>query len=281
MSKQNLGLPPAWDGSVSLHTPEMPMNSAHRHDELELNLVTAGRAAYLLGERRYDLARNTLVWLFPEQDHILLDRSADYQMWIGLFKPSLLGGLGLHAPGGAADRAVLGEAAPAGHFCRRVSEHDGVRLAALLGEVFTRREDTAHFNAGLGYALLSAWCAYRAADEAAAGPDVHPAVDQAARLLRDEPEGLSLDELAERVGLSASYLSRLFHAQTGVTLAAFRNRQRISRFLRLYGSGRTMSALEAALETGFGSYPQFHRVFCEQMGCNLAAYRRTLRRSPP
>ena len=153
------------------------------------------------------------------------------------------------------------------------------RLASLLGEIHAVRGDTPRFNAGLGYVLLSAWAAYCAAEEPAAGSDVHPAVEQAARLLRDEPDAIPIAQLAARVGLSASYLGRLFHKQTGVTLVNFRNRQRIERFLRLYGGGQGHSALEVALETGFGSYPQFHRVFTQQMGCSPAAYRRRHRPS--
>ena len=100
--------------------------------------------------------------------------------------------------------------------------------------------------------------------------------ERAARLLRDEADPLPLDQVAARVGLSASRLSRLFHQQTGVTLVDFRNRQRIQRFLRLYGRGRRVSISQAALDAGFGSYPQFHRVFKQQMGCSPADYRRRL-----
>ena len=57
---------------------------------MEINLVTQGTAAYLLGDRRYELRRHTLVWLFPDQEHVLLDQSPDHAMWIGVFKPGLL-----------------------------------------------------------------------------------------------------------------------------------------------------------------------------------------------
>ena len=272
---ENLELPAEWDGRVELQGSGIPpMDAPHRHAELELNLVTAGRAAYLLGERRYDLSRGSLVWLFPGQDHVLLERSADHRMWIGVFKPRLLDRLEI-----ASERTVLGERSPVGHFCRRVSGGVSARLAALLEGVCAQSKDPALFNAGLGYALLSAWAAYEAADTAVVGAEVHPAVEQAARLLQDDPDLFSVEAVAGRVGLSASHLSRLFHAQTGITLVEFRNRQRLRRFLSVYGAGNGVSALEAALETGFGSYPQFHRVFVRQMGCNLAEYRRGLRRT--
>lgn len=40
-----------------------------------------------------------------------------------------------------------------------------------------------------------------------------------------------------------------------------------------YGRGRRTTALAAALEAGFGSYAQFHRVFREQTGRNPSALR--------
>lgn len=269
---ENLRLPAEWDGRLECQESGIPMDAPHRHAELELNLVTAGRAAYLLGERRYDLSQGSLVWLFPGQDHVLLDRSADHQMWIGVFKPRLLNRLET-----TSGKAVLGQSSPSGHFCRRISGSASAHLAGLLEGVCAQSGDAALFNAGLGYALLSAWAAYEAADKTAAGAAVHPAVEQAARLLQDDPDLFSVEAVAGRVGLSASYLSRLFHAQTGVTLVEFRSRQRLRRFLGVYGAGKDVSALDAALETGFGSYPQFHRVFTRQMGCNIAEYRRGLR----
>ena len=257
------------DGRLWTHRYAPQMRQAHRHAEVEINLVLAGRAAYLLGDRRYDLTRHTLVWLFPGQNHILLDESADYQMWIGVFTPRLLARVCT-----TRDTRMLCEEDPPGFFCRRLPEKHCSRLETLFAEVNEAEGEPARFNAGLGYALLSAWNAYGAAQESAAGPDVHPAVEQAARLLRDDPDPLPVEQIAARVGLSASRLSRLFHQQTGISLVDFRNRQRIGRFLRLYGQGRRVSLLEAALDAGFGSYPQFYRVFQQHMGCSPADYRR-------
>lgn len=257
------------EGRLWLHGSTSQMRTPHRHAEIEMNLVTAGRAAYLLGDRRYDLTRDTLVWLFPGQDHILLEESEDYVMWIGVFKPALLARVCV-TPASAA----LREPDPPGQWSRRLASEQSARLGALFQELSEARTDTARYNAGLGYALLSAWSAYHEAAEQAAGPDVHPAVERAARLLRDESEPLTVEQLAACVGLSGSRLSRLFHQQTGIALVDFRNQQRLQRFLRLYGRGRTVSVLDAALDAGFGSYPQFHRVFKQQMGCSPTEYRR-------
>ena len=48
-------------------------------------------------------------------------------------------------------------------------------------------------------------------------------------------------------------------------LVAYRNRVRVRRFFELASTGR-LTLLAACLEAGFGSYPQFHRVFVAETG---------------
>jgi transcriptional regulator GlxA family with amidase domain len=84
----------------------------------------------------------------------------------------------------------------------------------------------------------------------------------------------SLPELARASGLSPAHLSKLFAAQIGVSVSEFRNRVGVERFIELYGDGTRLTLTAAALDAGFGSYPQFHRVFSEQMGYTPAEHRR-------
>jgi len=99
--------------------------------------------------------------------------------------------------------------------------------------------------------------------------------------LYDETEPPGIDERARRAGLSASRLSRLFEQQLGVSLTAFRNRQRLDRFLRLYGRGRRITMLAAALDANVGSDAQFYCVFTRLMGCTPAERRSSQHRDAP
>ena len=98
-------------------------------------------------------------------------------------------------------------------------------------------------------------------------------MDATGSRLRADPSTGDLATLARSAGLSPSHLSRLFKAQTGVSITQFRNQQRLRRFQELYGRGRRTTALAAALGAGFGSYAQFHRVFRELTGRNPSALR--------
>lgn len=273
--KEILTFDPEYEGWVRRYVPQGRLYWLHRHDEVEINLVIRGTARYLVGEHRYDLARHTQVWLFPAQDHLLIDLSPDYEMWMAVISHDLIERVCTTATTG-----ILAEADPPGPFSKWLTEGRALRLAALYEELAGLAGDAQRFNAGLSYLLLSSWAIHLATTELACGRNVHPAVERAAYLLRDGVEPVSLDELAAHVGLSPSRLSRLFKAQMGVPLARYRNRQCLERFLRLYDDGEQLTMTSAMLEAGFGSYPQFYRVFRETIGHSPAEYRRRLHERP-
>lgn len=257
--RQNLNLPPNLDGNLWHYRNQGRTHAMHHHAELEFNLVTQGRGLYLLENRKYEIRRGDLLWLFPAQEHVLIEQTLDFEMWIGVFKPDAIRRIATEK-----DATILREANPIGDFRRRLSEQDLNRLNRLLSDVTESADSTELFNAGLGFALLRAWHQFQRAANVPV-QDVHPAVERAAHLIRSKAS-LNLEEIASYSGLSPQRLSRLFKQQTGIALVDFRNRQRIEKFLQLYGTGRRITTLEAALEAGFGSYPQFHRVFKRVMG---------------
>jgi len=266
--RQLLRLPAGLDGNLWLHRDHGGILSMHHHPELEFNLVTRGRGVYLLANRKFQIGPGDLLWLFPAQEHVLIEQTVDFEMWIAVFKPKAVRRVTIDAAA-----KVLREANPGGDYCRRLHRDDQGKVEALLAAIAGAHDRAGLFNAGLSYALLEAWrCFEHAADVPA--QDVHPAVEKAARIIRDNPESMSAEDLGRRAGLSPGRLSRLFKQQTGVALVDYRNRQRIERFLALYGAGQRRTMIDAALEAGFGSYPQFHRVFKRMIGCAPGSYKK-------
>ena len=78
-------------------------------------------------------------------------------------------------------------------------------------------------------------------------------------MLNRDP-GLGGKEIAAALSISLSRLARVFKALKGMSLVDYRNGLRLERVVALLERGGT-NFLEAALEAGFGSYAQFHRVF--------------------
>jgi AraC-like DNA-binding protein/quercetin dioxygenase-like cupin family protein len=257
--QEDLALGSAFEGRVVRHRAGEVQPRRHRHAELEVNLVVRGRASYLLGDRRYELTPGTLTWLFPGQEHVLVEESGDHELWWAVFRPELVARIATTEP-----MHPLLARTPRGQFSRRLDGHRARRIHALFTELHGR--DEILLNAGLPYLLVVAWRAFLESDDVVEGLDVHPAVETVARLLRADPNAGDLAALARAAQLSPAHLSRLFKAQTGWSITRFRNHQRLQRFRVLYRDGRHTTALAAALEAGFGSYAQFHRVFRAETG---------------
>jgi len=252
---------PGCEGTIDYPIPVPPMGQAHWHYELEMNLVVSGSATYLLNDRKYHLRRNTMVWLFPGQEHILLDISPDYEMWLLIWSPALVDRI-CTTP----ECRALTESDPAGFYSKQLNEGQLTNLSEHFQRVCGFGDDRALYNAALGYTLLLAWHAFQNADDDAAGSALHPAVEVALRIMRRDSLGMPIPEIARAAGLTQSRLSKLFRSQTGMGLIEFRNVVRIEQFQRNYGTGQRITMLQAALDAGFGSYPQFHRTFRDVIG---------------
>lgn len=243
----------------------------HHHAELEINLITSGAARYLVDDRLYDLTPGTQIWLYPAQEHVLIEQSPDFTMWIVVFTPAMVQRVCTEA-----QTKPLCAERPTGLFSKQLSREDAEQLDSLFAQLAHAPNIDARFNAGLTYLLLSAWAIHLRSQKQTVGADVHPAIERAARMIDAETDPIGVEVLADRCGLSPSRLSRLFKQQTGLPLVRYRQNRQLERFLDIYGRGRKRNVTEAALAAGFGSYAQFHRVFKQIMGMSPAAYRRQI-----
>ena len=100
-----------------------------------------------------------------------------------------------------------------------------------------------------------------------------PVVVKAVQILSKDP-AMTGEVLGKKLGLSPSRLARVFKSEMGMSLVEYRNRLRLERFsVLLDKSGENL--LAAALEAGFGSYAQFHRVFVALRGSTPGKYLRS------
>jgi AraC-like DNA-binding protein len=106
----------------------------------------------------------------------------------------------------------------------------------------------------------------------------HPLADRA-RIFIDGNyhRRLSLSEVAERLGVSPSYLSRVFRRETGVTLTTYIQRARIDRALALLAQGAS-SISEIAYQVGYQNYRDFYRNFVRQENASPRQVRARLRK---
>ena len=273
---EDLNIPSQFFGRVYHYrenvTPRMVFT--HRHRELEANVVVRGTASYRLFDRRVDIRRNSLLWLFPKQEHILLNTSPDFEMWVWVIKPGVL-----HRNCSPALCEILCQDNPPEVYCRPIpsaSATELIRLVQMAKGAMSNDVDVC--NSSLLHATTRALTVYQDAEKnrpMGTTAALHPAVEDAARMLAESEK--SLEEIAHEIGQHPSYLSRLFHEQMGVKLVDFRNRMRIRRFLGEFGDGDEQTMVSAAFAAGFGSYPQFNRIFKQVMGVSPSRFRSELR----
>ena len=92
----------------------------------------------------------------------------------------------------------------------------------------------------------------------------HRLVREVTQLLVRDPS-LSCDAMAKRLKMSGGQLARTFKQHARTSIVDHRNEIRLARFLGRVDM-QAGNLLEAALEAGFGSYAQFHRVFRARFG---------------
>lgn len=285
---ENLKLAPGYDGFIflaeSMRNP--PVLRPHHHVELELNLVAAGSITYVVDGRRVTFGKRELLWIFPSQEHQLVDRSADAAYFVAVFKPDLIrrtcrseryrdlkkqnpvSGEVLHTELSPQDFADLRREMEAiladGMDPDILNREAGFGLSA---DFSFQHHDPDWLNAGLRHLLLYGWRLQQGHRGTRAPVILHPAVCKALRRINspaDAEEGSK--SLARHCAVSEAYLSRVFHQQVGVTLTRYRNSVRLGRFWEAYRANGQSNLLEAVFAAGFGSYPQFYRVFAEAYG---------------
>ena len=244
--------PTAWDGKAWLHRPRERLHPIHHHEDLELNLVVRGSTRYVVGESRYDLGPGSLLWLFPDQEHQLIEPSNDLACWILVIRRKALSWIRRDP-----FYHKLLERDPPGSWARLVRPAVQSQLVDLFADL--PEAPPGRLNPGIRYAVIRAWDAYHTSPEQP-GRALHPAVARAAAAIARDP-GIALTTVARAAGLSLSRLEHLFRDQLDTTLTSHRTSLRIARFEDLVRKDPHRSLIHHALTAGFGSYPQFHRAF--------------------
>lgn len=78
-------------------------------------------------------------------------------------------------------------------------------------------------------------------------------------------DNISLDCIAAEIGLTKSYLCRLFRQHTGSSIMSYVNRLRCYQAIYLMETGSSVT--QAALSVGFNDYNYFSRIFKRVIGC--------------
>lgn len=88
-------------------------------------------------------------------------------------------------------------------------------------------------------------------------------------------EDLTLETVAERLGLTPTYFSHYFKKMSGETFVQYRLRKRMDEAKRLLSIPH-YKIIDIVAEVGYDSYPHFSRIFKKATGCSPTEYRSML-----
>lgn len=225
----------------------------HFHAEPELNLITGGSATFAMGERIFPVVRGDLLWWPPGQDHVLVDASDDFDLFV----------IGLTAELSENVLADTPDVACVGPIQIRLPTLALAELEAICVAPGSAG-DVPAIERRVGDLWRQAHALRRAADP------MHVVTRRTMVSLYQQPE-LGRSDIARLLRAYPTEISRNFHHDMGMTLSAFRSRLRLLRFIQAVDGGAP-SLLAAALAAGFGSYSQCHRIFQQTFGCTPRSF---------
>lgn len=231
------------------------------HHRFELVVVLEQGGTVRIGERSYSLEPGDCALIFPHQFHHYMDVSSGSIEWIFIT-------FEVENPGPI---ALLRDNP------RRL-DAGSVKLLEDIVRSYLRGLPTDPLGVAFNLSLLLSHLVdaplipeeRRSLHSADDTRDV--IVERISKYVRQNlKKAITLEDLAEELGYSASYLRTTFHEKLGVTLGRYLRESRLAQAARLLlGSEKSISQI--AKETGFGSANAFSRAFVNYSGMPPKAY---------
>lgn len=248
----------------------------HSHTQWSMGAITGGQSTFEYVGRRYQVSEGSLVFMNPEWVHAC--NPVDNQPWayLMLYVDAVwLAGLRFRL--GLLDAPVW------------QNIHCDVSASAVLYSGFQTLADRLQddsvsseqkrddLEAFLSEVMMSISGAAEQADQPF--PPAPEALQDLALYLDGHcTDELSVEWMAERSGLSTSYLVRVFRKHFGMTPHAYQINRRVQLGQRAIRRGAPIA--DAALAAGFFDQPHFQKVFKRLVAATPGQYGRPLKRLP-
>ncbi len=229
--------------------------SRHYHDVTELLFVKSGNVRYEVGDKEYDLKKNTLVISRPEVSHrIYTEGDSDYERYNMLFDEKKLPfelyeriPHDLNVISFDGNKTVIGAFERMDIYCQKLCGEDleGI-LFGIINEILINVIITTE-------------------SEKETGAQLTPSVLGAVRYIEENlctVEGI--DEICRELYISKSHLHHLFATELDTSPKKYILDRRLERARQALASGDR--ATEIYSECGFGDYSSFFRAYKKRYG---------------
>ena len=275
--EKELGPPPHmfWAGR---NTGMLPMDAAHVHSQVEINLMLCGEATYAFGGHRVTVRADDFVLFWGAVPHQVLS-TAEATRFVCLYLPiEMFLALKLSA--------MLRECVLAGGMIASHEPLAGDWPQRLHGELLSGDAQLAELSRleielHLRRLDLSGWTDRAGVDANAVGRHggPHAKVCAMAQFLTSNATGpVTAAAVGAVVGLHPNYAMTLFKGALGMTLGEYLTRYRLylAQSMLLAG-GRDVTSI--AFDSGFGSVSRFHEAFRRRFGISPHRFRRSASRT--
>lgn len=238
-------------------------------------MVLRGEATIVLQNKRYQLSRSAMIFFKPDEPHLLLDASMDFQTYVLTIAHKRLGSADEHLQNLLKKQKNI--------KAKHLDEKTLLDLADWFDktiEIFNRTEDSDKINSKIKK-LQYQLCLYHSVSSFIQAKawnshtQFHPNVAQALYYLNDLENKELIQIHCQKMGMSYSHLSRVFSKQMGMSMNKYRNKVRITYAEKLMQQSNHQLT-EIAYLAGFGSYTQFHNVFIRTFGLAPKKYRKNI-----
>lgn len=242
----------------------------HWHEFYEMELICAGNCDYVVNGVSHHAVAGDLFFLTPVDFHsVRIAQSVTI--------------LSLKFDGQQMDDKLLFALVRNEARRMRFSGDSLAELHGLLGMIERECERQESFGGVYLRGLLNAAgvAACRAMDgnhTTETGDSAHPARRAALYMQLHFQEPLTLADIAESAGKTASYLSGLFHRYMGVTVKGYLTGLRLSYAAKMLTFSQH-SVTDICYASGFGDFSCFWRAFSAHYGCSPRDYRTSARRN--
>ena len=246
------------------------MPSAHRHLEIEINLVIRGSLQYLVGGARVEIAAGELAVFWGSVPHQLTFVAPESEIcWLTL---PLAQFLGWELPATLTQTILNGAVAKE----RADLERDAALFSAWEADLSAASPENARI-AGLE---IEARLRRLALGENSIQPRVKSTSGElrhvekmAAFMAQNYAQNLETAHIARAAGVHPSYAMTIFKREFGISLGEFLLRTRLSHAQRLLAT-TDRKVLDIAFACGFGSSSRFHAAFKTHCGASPAGFRK-------
>lgn len=248
------------------------MAGAHRHLEIEANLVLRGALVYQFGGARVEVNAGELAVFWGSVPHQLIFSDENSEVsWLTL---PLAQFLSWELP------QTLTQAVLNGALAKESAdlERDVALFAAWESDLGSRQTERARIAALEVEARLRRLALNHSAVEARAKStqgELRHVEKMAAFMAQDYASSLSIEAIASAAGVHPNYAMNLFKREFGLSLGEFLTRTRLSHAQRLLAT-TDRKVLDIAMGCGFGSASRFYAAFKAHCGQSPTSYRRGL-----